>query len=188
MFLNVLTKNRLTNNAVPTLFNNDILAKRASCDEADSSVDLSTPLEPVHTIPNRRFCRIGDLTVDFAIGFVTANRFRSYGKKTDSVYRGNVFIDIAFTRFDILTDSASFFVCASTESQLIQFNLINMDDISIEMLISLVEARPALWDKTLDSYKDKTSKESAWREICTILNEDFQALDQKERQNVGKSL
>jgi len=29
----------------------------------------------------------------------------------------------------------------------------------------LVEARPALWDKTLDIYKDKTSKESAWREI-----------------------
>lgn len=54
------------------------------------------------------------------------------------------------------------------------------------MLISLVEARPALWNKTLDIYKDKTSKESAWREICTILNEDFPELDQKERQNFGK--
>jgi len=63
-----------------------------------------------------------------------------------------------------------------------------MDDINTEMLISLVEARPALWNKTLDSYKDKTSKESAWREICTILNENFQALDKKERQNFGKSL
>ncbi|XP_050066521.1 uncharacterized protein LOC126555661 [Aphis gossypii] len=44
MFLNVLTKNRLTDNAIPTLFNDDILAKRANCDEADSTVDLSTPL------------------------------------------------------------------------------------------------------------------------------------------------
>jgi len=61
-----------------------------------------------------------------------------------------------------------------------------MDDINTDMLISLVEARPALWDKTLDLYKDKTSKESAWREICTILNEDFPELDQKERQNFGK--
>lgn len=61
-----------------------------------------------------------------------------------------------------------------------------MDHINTDMLISLVEARPALWDKTLDIYKDKTSKESAWREICTILNEDFPELDQKERQNFGK--
>ncbi|KAL4153714.1 hypothetical protein QTP88_001547 [Uroleucon formosanum] len=38
------------------------------------------------------------------------------------------------------------------------------------MIISLVEAKPALWGKTLDIYKDKTSKESAWREICTVLN------------------
>lgn len=61
-----------------------------------------------------------------------------------------------------------------------------MDDINTDMLISLVEARPTLWDKTLDIYKDKTSKESAWREICTILNEDFPELDQKERRNFGK--
>ena len=63
-----------------------------------------------------------------------------------------------------------------------------MDDINTEMLLSLVEARPALWDKTLDIYKDKTLKESAWREILTIFNEDFPALDQKEIQNFGKSL
>jgi hypothetical protein len=63
-----------------------------------------------------------------------------------------------------------------------------MDDINTDIFISLVKARPALWDKILDIYKDKTSKELAWREICTILNENFLALDQKERQNFGKSL
>lgn len=36
-----------------------------------------------------------------------------------------------------------------------------MDD--IELLISLVETRPAVWDKLLNVYKDKTLKESAWR-------------------------
>lgn len=61
-----------------------------------------------------------------------------------------------------------------------------MDDINIEILISLVEARSTLWDKSLDKYKDKTLKESAWREICTILNEDFLVLEQKERQHFGK--
>jgi hypothetical protein len=40
-----------------------------------------------------------------------------------------------------------------------------MDDINTDMLISLIEARPALWDKTLDIYKDKVSKESAWTYI-----------------------
>ncbi|VVC29516.1 Hypothetical protein CINCED_3A000897 [Cinara cedri] len=40
MFLNILTKNRLTFNAIPTLFNDDILAKRA----AYTILDLSKPL------------------------------------------------------------------------------------------------------------------------------------------------
>ncbi|XP_050440426.1 zinc finger protein ZFP2-like isoform X2 [Adelges cooleyi] len=43
MFLNVNRKNRLTDNAVPTLFNDDILAKRASHNEMESHLDLSAP-------------------------------------------------------------------------------------------------------------------------------------------------
>jgi hypothetical protein len=38
-----------------------------------------------------------------------------------------------------------------------------------ELLISLVEARPELWDKTdsyTDTYKDKYETKKAWREVC----------------------
>jgi len=35
-----------------------------------------------------------------------------------------------------------------------------MEKIDIELLISLVEERPVIWDKTLDLYKDKNLKES----------------------------
>lgn len=61
-----------------------------------------------------------------------------------------------------------------------------MDEISTELLIILVEERPAIWDKTLDSYKDKKLKESAWREICVTLKENFEELEQKQRQDFGK--
>jgi hypothetical protein len=61
-----------------------------------------------------------------------------------------------------------------------------MDEISTELLIILVEERPAIWDKTLDSYKHKKLKESAWREICVTLKENFEELEQKQRQDFGK--
>jgi hypothetical protein len=44
-----------------------------------------------------------------------------------------------------------------------------MEGIITELLITLVEERPAIWDKTLDCYKDKKLKESAWRGTCVIL-------------------
>jgi hypothetical protein len=45
-----------------------------------------------------------------------------------------------------------------------------------DLLISLVEARPVLWDKTGDNYKDRNEKKKAWREVCICLQEDFETL------------
>jgi len=45
-----------------------------------------------------------------------------------------------------------------------------------DLLISLVEARPMLWDKTDDIYKDRNKTKKAWREVCICLQEDFEAL------------
>jgi len=61
-----------------------------------------------------------------------------------------------------------------------------MEKIDTELLISLIEERPVIWDKTLDSYKNKNLKESAWKEICIILNRDFKEMEQKQRQDFGK--
>ncbi|VEN64519.1 unnamed protein product [Callosobruchus maculatus] len=61
-----------------------------------------------------------------------------------------------------------------------------MEAINTELLISLVEERPELWDKTLDVYKDRDLKDAAWRDICTILIEGFEEMEQTQRQEFGK--
>ncbi|KDR17443.1 hypothetical protein L798_08573 [Zootermopsis nevadensis] len=57
-----------------------------------------------------------------------------------------------------------------------------MDGMITELLITLVEER----HKTLESHKDKKLKECAWREICVALKENFDELEQKQRQEFGK--
>jgi hypothetical protein len=46
----------------------------------------------------------------------------------------------------------------------------------VELLISLVEARPLWWDKTDDIYKNRNEMKKAYREACICLQEDFEAL------------
>lgn len=59
-------------------------------------------------------------------------------------------------------------------------------NINVEHLISLVQNRPVLWDKTLEIYKDKNLRTAGWREICINLNEDFEEMEEKNRQDYGK--
>lgn len=58
-------------------------------------------------------------------------------------------------------------------------------EIDIEHLISLVETRPALWDRTADGYKDNTTKTTAWNEICSILNIRFRLLNERSKARYG---
>jgi hypothetical protein len=41
--------------------------------------------------------------------------------------------------------------------------------------MSLVEARPELWDKMADIYKDRIEKKKARREVCICLQDDVEA-------------
>jgi len=49
----------------------------------------------------------------------------------------------------------------------------------VATLMELIESKPCLWDKLTDSYKDKTEKSKAWREICSFLENDFHQMDTK---------
>ncbi|XP_072940848.1 uncharacterized protein [Epargyreus clarus] len=60
------------------------------------------------------------------------------------------------------------------------------DDINPEILISLVENRSILWDKTCEQYKNKIGKLEAWREICSIIKPDFVDLNEQEKFNFCK--
>jgi hypothetical protein len=49
-------------------------------------------------------------------------------------------------------------------------------EFDIDLLISLVEARLVLWDKTDGIYKDRNETKKARTEVCICLQEDFEAL------------
>lgn len=62
----------------------------------------------------------------------------------------------------------------------------SLEDIDCEILISLVENRRVLWDKTLDSFKDRILTRNVWREVCEALKADFEELEDKEKNAFGK--
>jgi hypothetical protein len=55
-----------------------------------------------------------------------------------------------------------------------------------DLLISLVEARPVLWDKTEDIYKDRIETKKAWREVCICIQEDFEAISDVQQNAFGE--
>jgi hypothetical protein len=54
-------------------------------------------------------------------------------------------------------------------------------EFDIDLLISPLEARPVLCDKTDDIYKDRKETKKARRDVCICLQEDFEALDVKKK-------
>ncbi|CAH1955007.1 unnamed protein product [Acanthoscelides obtectus] len=54
-------------------------------------------------------------------------------------------------------------------------------NIDNDILIALVEARPVLWDKTLDIFKGRCATRKAWSQVCCELNEDFKEMRSKEK-------
>lgn len=59
------------------------------------------------------------------------------------------------------------------------------NDLDAEVLITLVEERPVLWNKALESFKSKMETSSAWRDVCRIMNPNDQ-LPEVERNKYGK--
>ena len=55
-----------------------------------------------------------------------------------------------------------------------------------DLLISLVEARPVLWEKTDDSYKDRNETKKAWTEVCICLQEGFKTLGDAKKNAFGE--
>jgi hypothetical protein len=55
--------------------------------------------------------------------------------------------------------------------------VVKTDDFNfdIELSIHLVEARPVLWDKMSDIYKDRNETKKSWTEVCVCLQEGFEA-------------
>jgi hypothetical protein len=59
-------------------------------------------------------------------------------------------------------------------------------EVDIEILISLVESKPALWDKTAEIYKDRNETKKAWVEVCSALTDGFEEWSDNEKNSFGK--
>jgi len=59
-------------------------------------------------------------------------------------------------------------------------------EFDIDLLISVVEARPVLWDKTDDIYIDRKETKKAWKDVCICLQEDFEVLGYVQRNAFGE--
>jgi len=60
------------------------------------------------------------------------------------------------------------------------------DHIDTELLISLIEAKPVLWDKSLDIYKDRNNTRKAWEELFIELKSDYNELENKDKNAFGE--
>ncbi|XP_071051352.1 uncharacterized protein [Onthophagus taurus] len=54
-------------------------------------------------------------------------------------------------------------------------------DVDTDLLITLIEARPVLWDKSEENYKNKNGTANAWEEVFNALNADYQKMQEKEK-------
>lgn len=61
-----------------------------------------------------------------------------------------------------------------------------MSEFDVELLITAVCNRPALWDKSLDIYKDRNEVAKSWMEVCRVIKEDFEALTISQQKKFGK--
>lgn len=52
-------------------------------------------------------------------------------------------------------------------------------------LISYVRDRPCLWDKTIENYKDRMERRSAWEEIFNNLEETYEEMTPEEKRITG---
>lgn len=60
-------------------------------------------------------------------------------------------------------------------------------DFNPETLIELVKRRPILWDRSLEEHKSRIVISRNWREVCNELNDNFQSLENKEKDEYGKN-
>lgn len=52
---------------------------------------------------------------------------------------------------------------------------------SAEVIISMVEQQPAIWDKGCDQYKDRLAKDKAWVTVANGVYEEWDSLSKEEQ-------
>lgn len=59
-------------------------------------------------------------------------------------------------------------------------------EIDIDFLISLVQERPIIWDKSHEHYSDKFRKANEWAAVCKIIFQDYEEFEDKKKNKIGE--
>ncbi|KAF5286021.1 hypothetical protein FQR65_LT13018 [Abscondita terminalis] len=60
-----------------------------------------------------------------------------------------------------------------------------LPDVDVDRMISSVQSKPVLWDKTSEKYKDKFKTQEAWKEVCEEISNDYGELDDTKKIEFG---
>lgn len=61
-------------------------------------------------------------------------------------------------------------------------------EIDIEFLISLVQERPIIWDKSHEHYSDRFRKVNEWAAVCKIIFQDYEEFEDQKKNKIGELL
>lgn len=48
-------------------------------------------------------------------------------------------------------------------------------------LIHAIKDRPCLWDRTIESYKDRVERRLAWNQVFSLLDERYESMTPEEK-------
>lgn len=68
---------------------------------------------------------------------------------------------------------------------LVVFFKMNLPDVDVDRLISAVQSKPVLWDKTSEKYKDKFKTQEAWQDVCMEIFADYNEFDTAKKNRIG---
>ncbi|KAF6199464.1 hypothetical protein GE061_007490 [Apolygus lucorum] len=60
--------------------------------------------------------------------------------------------------------------------------------VDIETLINAIRERPCIWDKTRMDYKDRTKIANSWKEIFSLLHDEFYMLSENDKITFGSEV
>lgn len=64
----------------------------------------------------------------------------------------------------------------------------SVQEIDIDYLISLVQERPIIWDKSHEHYSDKFRKANEWAAVCKIIFQDYEEFEDQKKNKIGELL
>lgn len=77
---------------------------------------------------------------------------------------------------------------SSEEDSPVASSKIDIDFFEVDLLISLIENRPILWDKTLNKFPNHNEKRKVWWKVFGLMKPEFEEFDHRKQKLIGEFL